>query len=494
MKKKQLQFRERIKIAWRLISHRRLPTMIITVILSAFSFGLMAIGLTGLTYSPVQYISRAYLRYNRQYSYTQFVANGDTERYSREWFTQSQIQQIQEMVDREVICTVPGFYWQYFVQDRTAAAGNDLYAMGYLPEASGISSSGLGAFGLSATDEGYRSLGFELLAGEYPDEEGEIAISEAHFQAFCNRGYVDAAVRYVWEDYVGDDATLLGQFVYDASIPAEESVSITEYSDLIGRSLGMGDPERDGEHAYSYTIVGIVDTHMDEAAEQELLDRSTPAARWLFSPHAQQEHGALSVFCSAITDGSTMRRCVREILALREETFEQGGFFPALADMRLLMREEDMADELAFAAVFGGAGAFLALFSILLNGYLSARMVGDQSKQIGILRSLGASRGIVRVIMWLGLALTATATLILAVALSLGVFYGWIFPETVNAQFGVSYLVYNGWTVLILAAFCYGVPLLCSLVPLQKFLNKTIVQNLTGSMEKPRKRKRRVRQ
>ena len=43
--------------------------------------------------------------------------------------------------------------------------------------------------------------------------------------------------------------------------------------------------------------------------------------------------------------------------------------------------------------------------------------------------------------------------------------------------------VFTGWTVLILAGLSFGVPILCSLVPLRKFLKKSIVDNISGNIK-----------
>ena len=66
--------------------------------------------------------------------------------------------------------------------------------------------------------------------------------------------------------------------------------------------------------------------------------------------------------------------------------------------------------------------------------------------------------------------LIALCSFLLALGLSALAYYGLLQPWTFRADFGVSVLQFNGWTVLILAGLSFSVPLLSTLVPLKRFL------------------------
>ena len=71
-----------------------------------------------------------------------------------------------------------------------------------------------------------------------------------------------------------------------------------------------------------------------------------------------------------------------------------------------------------------------------------------------------------------------------SLAATVAVYYGFWQPLTLWSEFGVSPLVFNGWTVLILATLSFAVPLLSTLVPLKRFLKKPVVVNITGDLSK----------
>ena len=101
-----------------------------------------------------------------------------------------------------------------------------------------------------------------------------------------------------------------------------------------------------------------------------------------------------------------------------------------------------------------------------------------------MLRALGANEADVKRIVLFEALFVAICSFLLALLLSLGVFYGGLQPLTYMAQFGVSMLNFTGWNVLILAVLSFGVPILCSLVPLKRFLQKPIVDNISGNLSK----------
>ena len=101
-----------------------------------------------------------------------------------------------------------------------------------------------------------------------------------------------------------------------------------------------------------------------------------------------------------------------------------------------------------------------------------------------MLRALGANEADVRRIVLFEALFVAICSFLLSLLLSLGVFYGVMRPLTYIERFGVSLLNFTGWNVLILAVFSFTVPLLCTVVPLRRFLKKPIVENISGNISK----------
>ena len=78
----------------------------------------------------------------------------------------------------------------------------------------------------------------------------------------------------------------------------------------------------------------------------------------------------------------------------------------------------------------------------------------------------------------------SAAIFILSLAATVAVYYGFWQPLTMFNIFGLSPFVFNGWTVFILFVLSFAVPLLSTLAPLKKFLNKSIVDNISGNVSK----------
>ena len=128
------------------------------------------------------------------------------------------------------------------------------------------------------------------------------------------------------------------------------------------------------------------------------------------------------------------------------------------------------------AYVFLGAvsGAFFGIFAVLLCWHLMTSMLAVQRIKIGILRSLGAGEKDVIKIVLLFAFILSVFTFLLSLAFTLAGYYGFLYPAFYTPKWGVSEFFFTGWTVLILAGLSFGVPILCSLVPLRKFLKKSI--------------------
>lgn len=146
--------------------------------------------------------------------------------------------------------------------------------------------------------------------------------------------------------------------------------------------------------------------------------------------------------------------------------------------------EPQFNNERLIFTVGGGAGLLFGVFSVLLCWHLTTSSLVLKKRKIGVLRALGANEADVRRIVLFEALFVAICTFLLSLLLSLGVFYGVMRSLTYIEQFGVSLLNFTGWNVLILAVFSFAVPLLCTIVPLRRFLKKPIVENISGNISK----------
>ena len=143
------------------------------------------------------------------------------------------------------------------------------------------------------------------------------------------------------------------------------------------------------------------------------------------------------------------------------------GFNPQFNNERLIF------------TVGGGAGLLFGIFSILLCWHLTTSSLNLKKRKIGVLRALGAGEADVKRIVLFEALFVAICSFALALLLSLGVFYGFFYELFYIEQYGIAKLNFTGWNVLILAVFSFAVPLLSALVPLRRFLQKPIVENIT---------------
>ncbi len=438
-------------------------TRILTVFLSAFSFVMLALASMGYLFDRADYIARAYYNLAQRDGYVVFCEDGS----------------FGEEMDGEKIAALQEKAGISFVFEADAGvSGWSHFIHGGTPPALQLFGGVVGSFGLAGAAEEYEAVGFTLLAGKYPDAANEVAISEIHYEALREGGYVDASKQFVWEEFMGE-----GYFVFDENLPQGESASIASYEDILGKTIGNGDVATDS-HASSYTIVGVVQTNIseEELEEMNLSEiRTNPAAHLLFAEERAVEEPV--ILFGGVENRKTMRRCVRLILDWRQE---QGGTerLPAPRDYKMLLPDDTQTDEWLIGVICGGLGGVLLLFSVLLCWHLATATLRLKEKKIGIFRSMGASEKLVVRLLTAETLFTCSAIFLAALLGTVLVYFLWLFPATELGGFGVSFLVFNGWTVFILAALSFVLPLCCTALPLKKFLKKPIVSNIAGDVSK----------
>ena len=194
-------------------------------------------------------------------------------------------------------------------------------------------------------------------------------------------------------------------------------------------------------------------------------------------------------------DYDLARTCVDLSLEMLDEYLEQYpdldeynvrvGVFPItdFVDVTIITSYKFWGHKNSIIFIGAVAGGFFGIFAALLCWHQMTSMLAVQRIKIGILRSLGAGEKDVVKIVLLFAAILSFFTFLLAIGFTLAGYYGFLYPAFYTPKYGVSEFVLNGWNFLVLAGLSFGVPLLCSVVPLRKFLKKSIVDNISGNIK-----------
>ncbi len=468
------------KTSLRLAFHGKWERRIITIILSAFAFVLFALGSMGFTYSYSDFLTRGYLNYTERVSFISFNgANGKN-------MSIEDVEDVEQETGLSFVYHSAGFNWGQFIGSQIGQEGkiseeSDLYQAWRINGLAGVAA-------IAGNEEDYVTMGYSLLAGKYPTEKNEIAISEAHFESFMKYGYCNVAKNFI---YIGQSDGILS-FSYDYNLPRGEIIPVMAYEDMLGKTFGYGDPDRD-EKTMEYKIVGIVQTNYEYRFAEEYGFEHYPAAHIMRPAQWKSETDQIHrIFTGEVNEYKTMKKCVDTVLAFKERAESEGKEYettnyPMLYHMDTLIPSRVLGgyqDTDIIAFMIGAAGIVLGIFAAVLNGYLVSQSIQSKQKKIGIIRSSGADKKAVSKIFILESFMTATAIFLLSLISSLTIYYGFVRQLTTYQSFGVSFLVYNGWTALILATVCYIVPLISTLFPLKKFFKQTIVDNLSGNYKK----------
>ena len=352
----------------------------------------------------------------------------------------------------------------------------------------------------------YGDLNYRLLAGRYPEGVNEIAVSEEIYEDFAWGGYLDALAEgcYTLQEFTFVFETYEAYAWDDSVIPPEEAgVKIGSYEDLLGKTLGHYELKKENpqdEHETlpdEVVIVGVVDMS-DRPAWPRRYPQIEPFSSILRSEawlQAQREAGKLYTEAMVARNFNDSVEVIQDAVSLTLELSEAAGpRFEGLSPyvdvnvgaylVNSLVNYMIDTNLYLLILIVCGIGVVFLIFSILLNAHLMTSMTELKCRQVGILRALGAKEGQIEYIFLAGTALLSAAIFILSLAATVAVYYGFWQPLTMFNIFGLSPFVFNGWTVLILFVLSFAVPLLSTLAPLKKFLNKPIVDNISGNVSK----------
>ena len=473
-----------LKTSFKIALRGKWVTRVITILLSAFSFALVAIASTGFLFNRTNFYEKAYRYYFQNTSpFVSFIVNNEKlfgSGFSEEW-----IKKIEEETN------LPYLYDSSLLMDSNVHK--------YINEYDKIYESDKTSGTWFGNERSYNAVGFQVLAGRYPQNEYEVALSEQHYDLFVRGGgYVNVTERYkkVVDGKLEDGSRLPGgttehgywfDFVNEYDEPV---IAVTKPEDLIGKELVCyGDPQTGdymAQSIYKMKIVGVIDTKSKEYADFgraiRIDSRLLLSEKWL--QVFRQEVKSISARPQDVKSFS--KSCVALSIKMAEDYQEKTNesIGKNLVGERLfhfLTRDDNLSGENLLQLVCGVAGVFFGIFAALLNGHLIAASLELKRKQVGVLRSMGASEKSVRRIFMLEALFIGLCSFTVALGISLGVYYGWLKSLMIMNAFNACAMIYNGWTVLFLAVISLGVPVLCSLLPLKKFFKKPIVDNISGS-------------
>ena len=506
----------------RLSLHGRWVTKCFTVLLSAAALMLFAIASTAFTFDVFDFQVRGYQYYMSDKDYYLFsnttsgtgYAPGDPELL----LTEEEVVSIESGVDLNFVTSCRnqidvGYFFDksYFRGEKYKYDENeeiedytDEYKA-YLKEVEGRSL----AYSVSDVTVGseatYDDLNYRLLAGRYPEAVNEIAVSEEIYEMFAWGGYVDAIAEgcYTLQEFTFVFEKYEAYAWDDTVIPPEEAgEKIDSYEDLLGKTLAnyeLKEENRQTEHETmpdEVVIVGIVDMEDRPAWPRRY---SQPYFSGILRSEAwrQEQIAADKLYAEALVarNFNDSVDVVRDAVSLTLELSEAAkprfeGLTPYVDVNVGAYYVNSLVDYMIdtnlylLILIVCGIGVVFLIFSILLNAHLMTSMTELKRRQVGILRALGAKEGQIEYIFLAGTALLSAAIFLLSLIFTVAVFYGFWQKMWTIPIFGISPFVFNGWTVLILLVLSFSVPLLSTLAPLKKFLNKPIVDNISGNVSK----------
>lgn len=507
----------------RLSLHGRWVTKCFTVLLSAAALMLFAIASTAFTFDEFEFQVRGYQNYMMDKEYFLFMndtANTSLSPSSLELLlTNQEISAIENGVDLNFVTSCRNqidvgyfldksyFRGEKYVYDQHGEIVSETEEYkAYLREVEGKPL----AYSVSdvtvGSEAAYDELNYRLLAGRYPEAVNEIAVSEEIYEMFAWGGYVDAVQEgcYTLQEFTFVFETYEAYAWDDTVIPPEEAgEKIDSYDDLLGKTLANYELQEENSNERHETmpdevvIVGIVEMENRPAWPRRYPQPSYFSGILRSEAWRQEQIAADKLYAEALVarNFNESEQVVRDAVSLTLELSELArprfeGLTPyvdlnvgAYHINSLVNYMIDLNIYLLILIVCGIGVVFL-IFSILLNAHLMTSMTELKCRQVGILRALGAKEGQIEFIFLAGTALLSAAIFILSLAATVAVYYGFWQPLTMFNIFGLSPFVFNGWTVLILFVLSFAVPLLSTLAPLKKFLNKSIVDNISGNVSK----------
>lgn len=463
---------------------------IITIILSAVAFAFCSIGTTGLTTDRVDYMTDAILNIP---NYTNQATPGITiiyDHYSDNALAEkgSLSQRVIDIIEQN---TSRNYLYGYYPN----VSVDLLVSMGGFPDDSDreaetynirLSTSPIVAGSQSAMEE----WGFSLVAGSYPAEVNQLAISEAHFELFKKFGYVDSTELFYYSDLLGSWRCSR----YESEADDVEIEEINDYSDIIGKKVVFyGSAETDEvfttDTITTMEIVGIINTDTGNEVEgSKAGDLVVPGNKLYFSEAWREAYFKrdgvwndnkcnflYTVHPKNYAEAYSLAdACVKATDYVKQYSGDTVDLTTIVAPHFL----ETVLVGSGYPETFALMGTLLGVIAVVLQFFAVNNSFAERRKQVGVLQSLGAGKKILAGIFVSEIVATSLCMFILAVPTAYGIFYGYIYGATYNLKYLVHRLVYTPVNLLILAALCFILPMMAALVSIFRFLKRAPIDNI----------------
>ena len=380
-----------------------------------------------------------------------------------------------------------------------------------------------------AEDEAaYEQLGFEVMAGRYPQSPYEIAISDYQYELFKEHGYRDGSAGFYYSYSSKGDYRYSN---FNGTLVESEKEEIDSPEDLIGKPIVMyGDVEngvlnenqdRIWDTHYFGKIVGVIDTNYDEVyahnrqkyeefgygdsfdgeardglasgrifVAKELVEVYSPGGDYLSdimyttkvkdrgeAKEMVEVDYAVSDYIRALVEE---KRAAGETVDISETSIKNAG-----------LREQPEFDDRwqndsQLFIILVPAAVLFGVFAVVLIVHLARATLNEKQRQIGVLRALGCGQDSIRRVVWSEQLFIAGAALAVTLISTYTLFCLWWERYFTYIRTGVPSVFFNGWNVLIIGALMIGMPLLATAGPLRKAGRRTIVSQLSDPTERNR--------
>lgn len=346
---------------------------------------------------------------------------------------------------------------------------------------------------LCATKEFCENVGYELLAGRYPETVTEIAVSENQLDLFMEYGYSNATNRLQWNEKKEI-------YDFDETIPLGETENINSANDLLGKKLTMwGDlpsktlsPTSMGGIAfYEVEIVGVVDTHTIENKEKYNDDHIIPSScifvskEWKETFLGKNDELCTRLYFEKPDDYATAYEIVKALAQMEENAKNHGEFVEA--GLYLFLPSEFYSAYNIEKWIMTGASIVFLAFSFFLDVRMMHDSIELKRRNVGILRSIGADRKTVVKIFAFELCFISLLSILLSISLS-EILYAFVLkPDFTMERYGIALFEYRFINILLLVAIGLFFPILSSFRAIKKFLKESIIENMNNTKSSRRK-------
>lgn len=216
-----------------------------------------------------------------------------------------------------------------------------------------------------------KATGMVLLSGRFPVQEKEIALSECVADLFIH-GIFHDIVNYPLQYETLED----GAFDFKYSEEQNANIKLSNYNDLIGRKIYLNEEV--------VTICGVLNTHCDKNhSDHSIYDYSTLHDKYFVSEayYRSLSQETFAIFCA-------MPHSTGKAFTLYL-AFEDNGIEIAYDNLENLNKILDSLEDIRSFGMVASIG--LVIFSLMMIGQFVSSSLDLRSKEIGIMRALGAS-------------------------------------------------------------------------------------------------------